>query len=217
MAIQELIDRLRSEELGVDTVDADPLRQFKKWYGEALRAEVIQPDAMHLSTVSAEGVPSGRLVLYKDPETHGLAVEGFLFFTNLNSPKARDILRDPRVAATFYWTLLGRQVRIEGGAKRAADEAADRYFDMRPDASKLSAWASPQSRVIEDRASLLEAVERHRKRFEGKRVPRPDFWGGFVITPSRMEFWKHREDRLHDRVLYERREDGGWSRRRLAP
>lgn len=217
MPIQKIVDELRNEELDVNTVDPDPLKQFQKWYKDALRAEVPQPDAMHLSTAARDGIPSGRFVIYKDPEEFGLGVEGFPFFTNYDSPKSEEIMQNPRVALTFYWAELSRQVRIEGSAKKLSEEASDKYFETRPHASKLSAWASPQSQGIEDRSELIERVEDYREKFEGQTVPRPEHWGGFWVTPHEIEFWQHRDDRLHDRVRYELQEDGNWKIRRLAP
>ncbi len=217
MGVQSVIEKIQNETLEVSSVDPDPLKQFQEWYGDALRAEVFQPDAMHLCTVSRDGVPSGRYVLYKDPERYGLPSEGFLFFTDFRSPKSKDIMESSQVALTFYWKELHRQMRIEGTAETVSKEISDRYFETRPEASKLSAWASSQSEVIESRAVLEERVERFRKRFEGRTIPRPEYWGGFFVRPREIEFWKHREDRLHDRVWYRLEKDGSWTRCRLSP
>ncbi|MEK6710981.1 MAG: pyridoxamine 5'-phosphate oxidase [Nitrospinota bacterium] len=216
----DLVTALREAPLGPESVEADPLRQFRRWYGEAARAGVLQPDAMHLATAGQDGKPSGRMVLYKDPGEHGLAVQGFPFFTNLGSPKARQIKENPEAALTFHWALLGRQVRIAGRVHRLPAEVSDRYFATRPEGSQLGAWASPQSEEAGSREALLARVEQFRREFAAKPIPRPPDWGGFWLEPREMEFWQHRDDRLHDRVLYllaRPAGGGGWSRRRLAP
>ena len=217
MAIQRIIEQVVKEPLDVSSVHPDPMRQFKEWYDNALRAEALQPEAMHLSTTAANGTPSGRFVIYKDPRQFGLDLVGLPFFTNYKSPKATDIAANSRVAATFYWIELGRQIRVEGLAEKVPEAISDNYFAQRPVDSKLGAWASPQSSSIETREEFLGEVERRRKEFEGREISRPPFWGGFVIKPDTMEFWQHRDDRLHDRILYHLQDDGRWSIRRLAP
>jgi pyridoxamine 5'-phosphate oxidase len=215
--MSDLVQSLREAPLGPESVEADPLAQFRKWYTEAARAGVLQPDAMHLATVDEAGRPAGRVVLYKDPAEHRLGVAGFPFFTHLASPKARDLAGNPGAALTFHWSLLGRQVRIRGMVHRLPDEASDRYFASRPEGSKLGAWASPQSGEIGSRAELMARVEEAGRRFAGGPVPRPPDWGGYWLDPREMEFWQHRDDRLHDRVLYTLGGNGNWVRRRLAP
>lgn len=215
--MSDIIQTLREAPLGPESVEADPLAQFRKWYAEAARAGALQPDAMHLATAGRDGRPSGRMVLYKDPEECKLGVAGFPFFTNESSPKARDLAENPEAALTFHWSLLGRQVRVRGTVHLLPEEAADRYFAGRPEGSQLGAWASPQSEPIGSREELLARVEEARKRFAGKPVPRPPGWGGYWLGPREAEFWQHRDDRLHDRVLYTLGGDGKWTRRRLAP
>ena len=215
--MNDLVTALRDEPLGPETVAADPLAQFRRWYAEAARAGVLQPDAMHLATAGGDGAPSGRIVLYKDPEEHRLGVAGFPFFTHLDSPKARALAANPEAALTFHWSLLGRQVRIRGAVQRLPGEASDRYFAGRPEGSQLGAWASPQSEPIGSREELLARVERFRREFAGKPVPRPPDWGGYWLAPREVELWQHRDDRLHDRVLYTLGGEGTWTRSRLAP
>lgn len=215
--MSDLVRALREEPLGPETVADDPLAQFRRWYAEAARAGALQPDAMHLATAGRGGGPSGRMVLYKDPEEHRLGVAGFPFFTNLDSPKARDLAASPEAALTFHWSLLGRQVRARGTVRPLSGEASDRYFAGRPEGSRLGAWASPQSEEIGSREELMARLEEVRGRFAGKTIPRPPNWGGFWLDPREVEFWQHRDDRLHDRVRYARGGDGAWARRRLAP
>lgn len=217
MVKESVIEEIQNARFDVDSVDPDPYQQFRNWYDDALRAEVLQPDAMHLATLGPLGEPTGRYVLYKDPKRYGLSVEGYLFFTDYRSPKSKGIGRSPHVAVTFYWKELGRQVRIKGTAEKVSQQISDQYFETRAEGSKLGAWSSYQSEVIASRSALEDRVELNRKKFAGKPVPRPEHWGGFLVRPIEMEFWQHRDDRLHDRVWYEPRKDGGWVRRRLSP
>jgi pyridoxamine 5'-phosphate oxidase len=189
----------------VADLDPDPLRQFERWFEEA-RAPV--PEAMTLATATANGRPSARMVLLK-----GADERGFAFYTNLESRKGRELSENPRAALLFHWA--GRQVRVEGAVERVDAEEAETYFRTRPLGSRIAAWASPQSRPLADRAELdhlySEAAATH-----GDDVPLPPHWGGFRVVPDAYEFWQHGDDRLHDRVRYERG-GGGWSRVRLAP
>ena len=189
--------------LNEDDVDADPIAQFLSWYGEA------GTDAVALVTASAEGEPSGRMVLLK-----GVDERGFVFYTNYDSAKARDLADNPRAALVFFWPP-DRQVRVSGPVETATPEESERYWRNRPRASQLSAWASHQSEVIESRAVLERRVAELDTRFP-EEVPPPPFWGGYRLVPEAVEFWHHREDRLHDRLRY-RRAGGGWVIERLAP
>ncbi|MGH2819100.1 MAG: pyridoxamine 5'-phosphate oxidase [Actinomycetota bacterium] len=191
-------------------IDPDPLVQFGRWMEEALAAGVVLPNAMALATVSREGRPNVRMVLLK-----GFDRRGFVFYTNYESRKARELRDDPRAAMAFYWHQQERQVRVGGRVRRASSEEASAYFATRPAGSKLSAWASPQSRVISSRAELERSLEATRARF-GNDVPLPPFWGGFRLEPDEVEFWQGMPDRLHDRLLY-RRAGEAWRIERLAP
>jgi pyridoxamine 5'-phosphate oxidase len=194
-----------------EDVVADPMEQFARWFEDAKRAKVYEPNAMTLATVDAGGQPSARMVLLKIADARGLA-----FFTNLGSRKARELESGARAGLLFWWGPLERQVRFEGCVEPAGDDEADAYFASRPRGSQLGAWASEQSAVIAGRQVLEDAERSHRERFEGGEVPRPPFWGGFRLVPERVEFWQGRQNRLHDRLRYER-DGSGWRIERLAP
>jgi len=188
----------------------DPIEQFREWY-ELASAEVSLVDAMALATVDAEGVPDARMVLLK-----GFGPDGFRFFTNLGSGKARQLEATPRAALILYWRELDRQVRIRGDVEKLPASDDDAYFSTRPAEARIGAWASPQSRPIADRAALDARVEEVSRRFGGEEIPRPEFWGGFLVRPQRIEFWQGQAARLHDRFAYTRAGDG-WEIQRLAP
>jgi pyridoxamine 5'-phosphate oxidase len=191
----------------------DPHVQLARWLAEAGTAGLLEPNAMVLSTVSADGVPSSRMVLLK-----GLDAGGLVFYTNLASRKAEELGTNPRCALLFPWQPLQRQVRVEGTARRLADDVSDRYFATRPRGAQLGAWASPQSSVVPDRQALEEAYERVDARWpEPQPVPRPEHWGGCVVDPDVVEFWQGRADRMHDRLRYRRTDGGTWAVERLAP
>jgi pyridoxamine 5'-phosphate oxidase len=190
---------------------ADPLQQFNRWFDAAAAAGLRLPNSMTLATVSAEGHPSARMVLLK-----GIEQGGFVFYTNYESDKARDLDSRPHAALVFHWKSLERQVRIAGRVERVSAEDSDAYFATRPLGSQHSAWASPQSTVVANRAWLEERAQDYAARFETN-VPRPPFWGGYRVLPEMIEFWQGRDDRLHDRLLYRRQADGTWIIERLAP
>jgi len=190
---------------------ADPIAQFERWFADARRAEVHEPNAMTLATVDAAGQPAARMVLLKGIDARGLA-----FFTNRDSRKAKELLANPRAALVFWWGPLQRQVRFEGTIEEVEAAEADAYFASRPKGSQLAAWASAQSSVIEGRAALEAAERAHRERFGEDEVPRPPFWGGYRLVPAVVEFWHGRASRLHDRLRYTRAQDG-WRIERLAP
>lgn len=192
---------------------ADPFEQFALWFEEARAADIAEPTAMTLATASAAGHPSARMVLLKDVDA-----AGFIFFTNYESRKGRELAENPWAALVFWWGALERQVRIEGRVERLDPSASDLYHGRRPRGSRLSAWASPQSRVIEGRAVLEENWEAVAARFDGGEVPRPPHWGGFRLLPEAIEFWQGRPSRLHDRFRYHRAApDAPWHLDRLAP
>ena len=191
-------------------VDRDPLKQFGVWMVEAIHSRVPEPTAMHLATVGADGRPSGRIVLLK-----GLDANGFVFYTNYGSRKGRDLGANPVAALTFLWKELERQVRIEGRVEKVSAADSDAYFATRPLGSRIGAWASPQSEVLESRG-WLEKRWRELGTEHGDEPPRPPHWGGYRIVPDYLEFWQGRQSRLHDRIAY-KRAGSDWARTRLAP
>ncbi len=195
-----------------EDVLADPIAQFWRWFEDATRAGVHEPNAMTLATVGADGQPSARVVLLKGADGRGLT-----FFTNLASRKSRELEANAAAALVFWWGPLARQVRFEGSVARVDDAEADAYFESRPRGSQIGAWASAQSSVLPGRQVLEAAVRRYSERFAAGSVPRPEFWGGFRLAPVRIEFWQGQSDRLHDRLRYVRRADGDWRIERLAP
>jgi pyridoxamine 5'-phosphate oxidase len=192
-------------------LDIDPVRQFDRWFQDALQAQVLEPNAMSVATVDADGQPSSRTVLLKfyDPN-------GFVFYTNLGSRKAREIGANPRVALLFFWPELHRQVKIRGSAARVTAAESLGYFSRRPRDSQLGAWVSSQSQPISSRAMLEQKFAEIREKFAAGEVPLPSFWGGFRVAPAAIEFWQGQPNRLHDRFLYTRAGDG-WQSQRLAP
>jgi len=193
------------------TVGDDPFRLFSEWYREAREAGLYLPESMSLATATPDGRPSVRLVLLK-----GHDERGFVFFTNYESRKARELSENARAALAIHWPILQRQVRVEGTVERISDEASYDYFRTRPRGSRIGAWASPQSAPIAGREELMERVQECEARFEGGDVPLPPFWGGYRVRPERIEFWQGRVNRLHDRFLFERNGES-WSVQRLAP
>jgi pyridoxamine 5'-phosphate oxidase len=192
-------------------VDPDPFVQFQRWYDDAIRHGQLQPDAMVVATSTRAGEPSVRMVLLR-----GVDERGFCFFTNFESRKGRELESNPRAALAFHWPEVLRQVRATGNVERVADDEADAYWYARPRPSRVSAWASAQSEVAESRPALEARVAEIDARFEGGDVPRPAHWGGYRIVPEEVEFWQHRDDRLHDRLRYTR-VAGGWRIDRLQP
>lgn len=189
----------------------DPISLFKRWYREAENAGTLLPEAMALATATRKGAPSIRMVLHR-----GFSRGGFVFYTNYNSRKAAELLANPRAAIVFHWPLLERQVRAEGRVEKLTRLESDRYFGSRPRESRLSAWISPQSAEIPDRAFLERKFEEARMSFTGKAVPRPPFWGGFRLIPDQIEFWHGQPYRLHDRICYLKK-SRGWRTICLAP
>jgi pyridoxamine 5'-phosphate oxidase len=189
----------------------DPIAEFRAWYERARESGVREPDAMALATADGAARPSVRMVLLRGIDEHGLS-----FFTNYESRKASELFANPHAALLWYWPELDRQVRIEGTVERATERESDEYFRSRPRESRLAAWASPQSRVLPDRATLERRYDELAHEYEARDVPRPPTWGGFRLRPHVIEFWQGRPHRLHDRVRY-RLVAGSWTRERLAP
>lgn len=204
--------RVQYETAGMEPedLDPDPLAQLRLWYADAESAGLPEPNAMTLATTDADG-PDARVVLAR-----AIDADGVVFYTNHSSAKGRQLAAAPSAAATFVWLDLHRQVRLRGRVARVDDATSDAYFASRPRESQIGAWASPQSEPIADRAELEGRVSEASRRFEGQPVPRPPHWGGWRLSPSRVEFWQGRPSRLHDRVVYER-SDANWKVFRLAP
>lgn len=224
MQIADLRTTYRRATLDARDVHADPFVQFDRWLKEAITAEALEPTAMTLATVDADGRPSARIVLLKglDLEPTTTAARGFCWYTNYESRKGRALATHPRAALCFFWPELERQARVEGRVERMRDDESDRYFASRPVASRLGAWASPQSETIASREVLESAEADVARRFaidrddEGAALPRPPHWGGYRLVPDRIEFWQGRPSRLHDRIAY-LGGDPRWSIARLAP
>lgn len=210
--IADLRRDYRAQSLSETDVDPDPLVQFGRWLDEALRAELLEPTAMTLATATRDGAPAARIVLLKD-----VGPAGFTFFTNYDSAKGRELADNPQGALVWFWAELERQVRVTGTVARADAGVSEAYFSSRPLDSRLGAWASPQSQVIPDRAALEARMADAAARFNAETVPRPPHWGGYVLSPSVVEFWQGRPNRLHDRLRYRRNSAGAWVIERLAP
>lgn len=194
------------------SIERDPLKLFQNWLDDAVAAGIHLAEAMTLATATPGGKPSARLVLLKQAD-----VDGFVFYTNYQSMKARELDANPQAALVFYWPQLERQVRIEGTVERTTSAESDAYFKTRPRESQIGAVASPQSSVVASREVLQDRVDELEKLYEGREVDRPAHWGGYRVRADRIEFWKGRPGRLHDRILFERQTDGSWDISRLAP
>ena len=192
-------------------VDTDPVKQFQQWWNEAMMSNIDEPNAMTLATSTKLGKPSARIVLLK-----GLSNEGFAFFTNYESRKGNELKENPYASLLFFWKELERQVRIEGTVTKYEDEKSDEYFLSRPALSKIGAWSSPQSKVIQSREDLEKEVIKYQQKFTDGVIPRPPHWGGYVVKPAVIEFWQGRPNRLHDRLQYTLDKDK-WVIERLAP
>jgi pyridoxamine 5'-phosphate oxidase len=201
-----------SHALTEEQSETDPIRQFATWFAEAQQSQLLDVNAMTLATANKLGEPAARTVLLK-----GFGEDGFVFFTNYESAKGRELDANPRACLLMFWAELERQVRINGSVTKTSVEESDAYFQSRPFESRLSAAASPQSQTVKDRAELETRYAELLAKYAGTPVPLPPHWGGYRVTPDRIEFWQGRKSRLHDRLLYARQPDGSWSRSRLAP
>lgn len=215
MLVQKSILNLRREykvnKLSEETVHKNPFKQFEKWFSEVIKLKLKEPNAMVLATSDKNAKPSARVVLLK-----GFRKDGFVFFTNYNSTKGKSLKENPSAALLFFWAELERQVRIEGRVKKISRLESQKYFNSRPLASRIAAWASEQSKIISDRHFIDIKFAELKNQFKGKRIPIPQNWGGFVLVPDYFEFWQGRENRLHDRICYKKKKSG-WEIFRLAP
>lgn len=212
MDIKKLRKEYASPLLNRAMLDPDPLRQFEQWFSEACKAELPEPNAMSLATVAANGQPTLRTVLLKLFDHNG-----FVFFTNYSSRKAQQIAKNQQVALLFPWITLARQVAITGVAEKVSVSESARYFASRPRDSQLGAWISQQSSVLSSRQLLMMELDKIKTKFLNGEIPLPDFWGGYRVRPTSIEFWQGQTSRLHDRFLYTHQDDGSWSMERLAP
>lgn len=199
---------------GLSETDAhpNPFEQFRTWFDQAITAQLPEPNAMTIATASLDGKPSARLVLLKD-----YSERGFVFYTNYESRKGQQLVENPWGAIAFWWAELERQVRIQGRVEKVSQAESDAYFNSRPKGSQLGAWASHQSQVVASREVLEQQLQQLKDKYENQQVPRPPHWGGFRLVPDEIEFWQGRPSRLHDRLLYQRNQDGSWTRQRLSP
>lgn len=216
MSEKKNISDLRADyskgELLESQVDKNPIVQFQKWFDEAVSAKVQEPNAFILSTAMVDFKPSARVMLLK-----GVEDGGFVFFTNHGSRKGKELTWNPYAAMVFLWLSQARQVRVEGRVEKISEEESIKYFHSRPRESQLGAWVSEQSAVIENREVLDKKYAELEKKYEGKEIPKPDYWGGFRVLPATVEFWQGRISRLHDRIKYTLHADNHWSIERLAP
>ncbi len=209
--IADLRKDYKLQSLSENDVTANPFTQFTKWWQEAISSNIDEVNAMTLATVNKEGKPSARIVLLK-----GMDNQGFHFYTNYESHKSKDIASNQHVALVFFWKELERQIRIEGIVSKLPEQESNAYFKSRPEESKIGAWSSPQSAIIQNREILEQNVVNNKQKFERTEITRPDFWGGFIVRPTMIEFWQGRASRLHDRLQYTLVGET-WMLNRLAP
>jgi pyridoxamine 5'-phosphate oxidase len=211
-SIADIRKNYSQKTLSENDVESDPVKQFDRWWKEAVASEIDEVNAMTLATASADGFPSARIVLLKD-----LSVDGFSFFTNYNSFKGQQLAENPKACLVFFWKELERQVRITGLIEKLSDEKSNEYFQSRPEGSRIGAIASPQSQVIPDRTWLDEHYQKLEQELKNTTMQRPTHWGGYLLKPVIIEFWQGRPSRLHDRIQYTLEENGSWKIERLAP
>lgn len=212
MNVADLRKNYTKDSLRRSDLDPDPIAQFHTWMDQACKAELLEPNAMSLATVDSNGQPFARTVLLK-----GFSAEGFLFFTNYESRKAKHIQENAQVSLLFPWLALERQVIINGHAEKISPRESLKYFQSRPEGSQIGAWASPQSQVITSRKLLELKWDEMKRKFAAGKIPLPSFWGGFRVIPQTIEFWQGGQNRIHDRFLYTRNAQSNWSTERLAP
>ena len=211
-SIADIRKDYKLQTLSEHQVTANPIAQFRVWWDEAIGAQIEEVNAMTLATASCDGVPSARIVLLKD-----LSDKGFTFYTNYNSFKGMQMAENPRACLVFFWKELERQVRVTGIIEKVSAAESDAYFAIRPEKSRIGAWASPQSQVIENREWLENKNEEYRVRLTDQPIERPPHWGGYLVKPVSLEFWQGRRSRLHDRIQYTLQENGSWQIERLGP
>jgi pyridoxamine 5'-phosphate oxidase len=212
MDIAALRQEYKAHGLRRADLDPDPIKQFAQWFGDAAAAEIRDVNAMSLATIGEDGMPQSRIVLLK-----AISDRGFVFYTNYESAKGRELERNPRAALNFYWVQLERQIRISGTVEKTSREDSEEYFHSRPVGSQLGAWASRQSDVIANREVLEAKLAEVTDRFGGGAIPLPENWGGYRVKPETIEFWQGRANRLHDRFRYRRDDSGAWIIERLSP
>lgn len=212
MKIQDIRTDYKLASLEIENVQPNPIEQFKIWFDEALKAQVLEPNAMVLSTVDAKLQPHARVVLVKD-----ISDAGFTFFTNYQSNKGQELSQNSAACLTFFYPQMERQIRIEGSVSKISREASDLYFQSRPLGSKIGAWVSVQSKKINSRAELEQKQAELEKQYSEKPIPIPEYWGGYLLKPNLIEFWQGRSSRLHDRILYELDTNQNWQISRLSP
>jgi pyridoxamine 5'-phosphate oxidase len=210
--LSEMRKEYKQNPLIKEEMAPDAMQQFERWWQDALKSELDEANAMTLATASADGLPAARIVLLK-----GFHQDGFRFFTNYESFKGQQLLENPRACLVFFWKELERQVRVTGLVEKLSREDSDIYFKSRPAGSRIGAWASPQSKVIEGSDWLVQRASHYETKFIGIDIPRPPHWGGYLVRPVTIEFWQGRPSRMHDRLLYSLQENGDWTIERLAP
>ena len=212
LSIADLRENYTKAGLSKSDVNPDPIVQFQSWFDAAVSADLPEPNAMTLSTVTSDGRPAARIVLLK-----GLDERGFVFYTNYRSRKGQELISTPFASLVFLWLPLERQVRVEGAVEKLSDEEMDAYFSSRPRGSQLGAWASDQSEEVRDRQQLEDNLAQLEQRYQNQPIPRPPHWGGFLIKPDLIEFWQGRPSRLHDRICYQKSTERNWRISRLSP
>lgn len=210
--LESLRKDYRAEKLSEKEVKNNPIEQFDHWFDEALKSGIHEPNAMTLASSSTDGKPSARIVLLK-----GFNHDGFIFYTNYLSRKGKELAKNPVVALVFFWPELERQVRVEGTIEKVSKETSEKYFNSRPKESQIGALASPQSQVIEDRSLLEKNWQELERKYADQEIPKPSYWGGYLVKPQVIEFWQGRSSRLHDRIVYRKADKNNWKIVRLAP